>query len=82
MDFSAEKVYRNIRSLAKMQKRGMNELERAVGTYPGYCLGHQQRTANHGYRSGKDGPNLEIIWRFSRELGVTINDLIEKEYGE
>lgn len=81
-DFSIERIYKNIRSIAKQKNLKMNELETTAGTYPGYCLGHQKRVANQGYRNGagRDNPNLEIIWRFSKLLNVSINDLIEREY--
>lgn len=82
LSFSARRIYSNIRALAMKQGRGMNELEISVGTYPGYCLSHEKNTSVTDYRrrAGRNHANLEVIWRFSRELGVTINDLIEKEY--
>lgn len=79
-DYSTNRLYTNIWALAKRSEKGVNDMERRAGTYPGYLLQLKKRTSDRGERRGKNNPDMEIIWRFSRLLGVSINDLIEKDF--
>mgnify|MGYP002865035324 CR=1 FL=1 len=81
-DFSAEKVYRNIKRAAKQKGIRLKDLETSVGTYAGYCTANENRVAKKDYRTGtgRNNINMEMIWRFSQALGVTINDLIEGDF--
>lgn len=80
--FSVEKIYENIKKAA--HKRGLNlgDVEKSVGTYQGYCSCRLRQVENQDYSTGagRNNINMEIIWRFSKALGVTINDLIEGDF--
>lgn len=61
------RIYENIKVLAKINNQKMSDVEKQICVSPGYL-------------SRERGLKIDRVYALSKIFGVTINDLIEKDY--
>ena len=63
----AEEIYTNVKTLLKLQDKSIGTLEKELNLSSGYL----SRRCNY---------NINVVYDISKSLGVSIEDLIEKDY--
>ena len=66
---SKEKIYRNVKTLAKIKNEKLSDVEEQVGLSQGYLS-----------RCSGRGINIDNVYKLAKHFGITIEELITANY--